>query len=76
MYFKNIYYKYSYVKKLIVYKIRGLIYPRQILSSNQVKKDFKFMLLLNKSLIYIKLNKKKKVLNVYLNKHLIISQNF
>lgn len=75
MYFKNIYYKYSYVKKLIVYKIRGLVYPRQILSSNQVKKDFKIMLL-NKSLIYIKLNKKKKVLNVYLNKHLIISQNF
>ncbi len=75
MYFKNIYYKYSYVKKLIVYKIRGLVYPRQILSSNQVKKDFKIMLL-NKSLIYLKLNKKKKVLNVYLNKHLIISQNF
>lgn len=74
MYFKNIYYKYSYVKKLIVYKIRGLVYPRQILSSNQVKKDFKMML--NKSLIYIKLNKKKKILNVYLNKHLIISQNF
>jgi hypothetical protein len=75
LYFKNIYYKYSYVKKLIVYKIRGLVYPRQILSSNQVKKDFKIMLL-NKSLIYLKLNKKKKVLNVYLNKHLIISQNF
>jgi len=31
-------------------------------------------MLLNKSLIYLKLNKKKKVLNVYLNKHLIISQ--
>jgi len=30
--------------------------------------------MLNKSIIYLKLNKKKKYLNVYLNKHLIISQ--
>ena len=74
MYFTNIYFKCFNVKKLIVYKIRGLIYPRQILLSNQVKKDFNFML--NKSLININLNKKKKILNVYLNKHLIISQKF
>lgn len=32
--------------------------------------------MVRKSIINIKLNKKKKILNVYLNKHLIISQNF
>jgi len=30
--------------------------------------------MLRKSIINIKLNKKKQILNVYLNKHLIISQ--